>query len=167
MSDTPAPEQPLKDSCIVSLIFLKFAMAGDMESVELIAQLIDRYLAIEWESPQFMADSEAMRGTESVAPPIMSKTELYPAIVHIQSEQIASRDESIASMMPSLRNALEALKSWIENDKKMATFTSDLFGYLHQLIAMHATMRDQLELLHADTSAYVLPELPKPPEINP
>jgi hypothetical protein len=161
MNDIPAPKLPLKDSCFLSLIYLKFAMGGDVESVELLRQLFDRYSAIEWDGPQFLADSEAMRGAQTVRMPDISDADAYRAMVDIQGEQIASRDETIVSMKPSLVNALEALKKGIEHDQKQAKFTSDLFDYIHKLIALHRLMRDQLEMLHADTSPYEFPALPK------
>lgn len=134
----PPPDTPL-----LFIASLKYALAGDMEAVDLLNQLEARARAVNWDDPEFKKFTEEMRaGVAIPAVPELDLQSLLKATVHHQSEGIAERDEA-------LRRGAKALESSGE-------FSTAAGAFIGDLLKQRAEMLDQLRLLDAETSHYVL-----------
>jgi hypothetical protein len=149
-----------KDFCLESLLYLKFAMSGDVASGELLRQLLERFATIEWDSPQFLADLETMRSCEPVTPPQLPLGDIAHSLLEICREVTASEHEALASMRSAL-HIIEKGFADFEIAQKQAKYASGLVNYTYELIDLHKRMRDRLNSLGVDTSEYEAPEPPK------
>jgi hypothetical protein len=129
-----------------------------MESVDLLRQLLDRCMAIDWGSAQFASDSKAMTGA-----PEISNSDNFQSIAHFQTEVIASQGETLSASMPIFRDAIKHCHGMGKTIGDYSTLVSGLLIYIKTMVLLHSQMKDQLEMLNADTSSYVLPPLPKNP----
>jgi len=163
MNENPQAETPLKAECLVCLHFAKLALAGDMQSADLLNQLLERWSEIAWDDPGFIADSEKMRGTAPVLPINVEDIPVLRGLVHVLTEQVAARDETISTLMAHMTTASAQMGEALKSYRTQAKLTSELFNYIKNLIELHHKMRGRLEVLDADTSDYVIPELPTPP----
>jgi hypothetical protein len=145
--------------CFVHLVALKYWLAGDMESNVALDALLLRWKEINWRDPGFIQFSEAMRtGMPTLTP--KQEAALQPslqAIVHILTEQLAAHSEDMASTLPALREAAR-------NSAKVANYSAALIAFIEQIFETQIKMRDRLETLGDDVSAYALPDLPEPPQ---
>jgi hypothetical protein len=144
MNEKPSSNPTPRQLCLSSIIYLNFAMAGDMESVDLLRQLLDRCMAIDWGSAQFASD-------------------YFQSIAHFQTEVIASQGETLSASMPIFRDAIKHCHGMGKTIGDYSTLVSGLLIYIKTMVLLHSQMKDQLEMLNADTSSYVLPPLPKNP----
>jgi hypothetical protein len=154
---TPDPQFSLEMTTLFHLVALKYAMAGDMESDELLRQLETRWRLVNWTDPEFIKFSDAMRN----GPPHLvhqgqeSTTPQLKAMVHDQGELLAGFCESAALIVAQHREAQKKLLPAIEA-------ATNFMVYVKDLLDLHVRMRDRLQEAGEDTSVYKLPPLPFP-----
>jgi hypothetical protein len=153
-----------KDESLASLVYLKFAMRGDLESSELLRQLLERHSSIEWDSPEFAFATEAMSSCDFVHQPAIPGTDAMLSKLELQSEVIAGCLEEIASLRAMLDNSkafLNQANTALEQVVGQLPAVTVLCDYISALLSVHCSMRDKLDLLGADTSLFNIPSLPK------
>lgn len=157
LSSNPSPG----DECLTRLIFLKHALAGDLESTELIDQLIKRVPTIDWDNPEFIKFTEEMRvgtpelSTEQKADPGLS----LMALIHAQGELLACHSEDNAVRIAETKALWASLKAYSGQVKITNDLVSRLLRFADRAMEIHSKMYTQLELLGADISTYQLPPI--------
>jgi hypothetical protein len=142
-----------KTTCFGHIASLKYAMAGDMESVDLLRELERRLRVIEWENPAFIQLSEEMRAPVPKLTPDQEK-ELQPSLVelvYVQMERIASDSEAAAAQIPMMKTLLALQNDAGEQQKRLINLLAK-FGELY------VQMNDRLQLLGVDTAEYEIPD---------
>lgn len=125
--------------CLLHIFGLKYGMAGDFESMELLEKLEERRLTIEWDSPDFISHSESMRGDP--APSILEINEQATvpqlfAWIYGLTEQLAKRNEQASHAIALSERVLAKSEKFLD---------------------LHAKMIHRLETLGADTTEFRLP----------
>jgi hypothetical protein len=138
-----------KMTCFNCILLLKYAMAGDMESVELLRQLEDRRRAIQWDDPAFLQLADDMRAPlpEFAA---QGSSEHLLALLHAQTERLAEGDETANALIPRF-------KELIAEQKLQQAQQEKIFALMNKLAELHGQMRAKLQLLGADTTEYEIP----------
>jgi hypothetical protein len=139
---------------------LKYAMAGDMESVELLAQLEERRHAIQWDDPAFVQMSEEMRAPLPSMTPQQEaeqQTSLL-ALLHVQTQRLAANDETASSLVPTLKKILIKTEGIKKQSNELIALNSKCVNLLDKILDLHALMKDKLQMLGVDTAEYEIPD---------
>jgi hypothetical protein len=166
MNDSSIPIQKLRDLSMSCVVYLQYSMAGDIEAVEILNRLFERWRTIPWDDPKFVAFSDEMRGDTRLSPfeNGENSSELLRAFAAALVEKNAELSEVVMRSIPVLRFSERDIQNAIETSRKIAAFNSELFYYLENLIELHRQMKGALEMLGADTASYEIPPLPRPPK---
>ena len=140
------------------LAALKYIMAGDLESLAPLEALEERFRAIDWNDPTFIAFSDEMRsGVPKLTPE--QEASLRPSLlslIHAMNEKIARDNETATALMPQLEKMIEVQNNQSE---QAGQFIKRVTAFASALLDLHSKMIAQLETLDVDTSAYKLPKL--------
>jgi hypothetical protein len=139
---------------------LRYAMAGDMPSVDLLTQLEDRRRAIQWNDPDFIQLSDDMRSPvpkltteqeESCRPQLM-------ALLHVLTERIAEDRESMRAMIPMAKQIAAQHAAQHETTMQIMESHQKITAIANKLAEVHAQMQDKLAMLGVDVAPYHMPE---------
>jgi hypothetical protein len=141
-------------ACFLHLAALKYLLAGDPQSGELIGFLFERCRAIRWDDPAFIAVSAEMRsGTPWLTPEQVAASKPYLlGVIHTLLEKIAAQDEAATLAIPTVKKA-------IDDVAQAQSRTECLHEFAVKMLDLHSRMIDRLHELGGDTSEFYPPKL--------
>src|ERR1700733_7760728 len=101
-----------KQECLLLIAALKYALAGDVESLAPLGEIETRWREINWTAPAFIQASEA--GRAGIPPEVLGRDDIVEVqrhLLHHQGEQVASMAETCSATRASATTALGAAKA--------------------------------------------------------
>jgi len=147
--------------CLLYIIGLRYALAGDLESIEHVDFLEQRWRAIRWDDPEFIRFTEEMCPSIPQLTPEQEKALSAPllAIIHAQGERIAGDNENARILSGNLKKIIKQMLQNITVGREAWAQVDRLSTYAKKLTGISIKMRDRLEVLGDDTSVFELPEI--------
>jgi hypothetical protein len=160
MNETPSNYTP-EQVCLFYIIGLRYALAGDLESIEHVDFLERRWRSIRWDDPEFIRFTEEMRANVPKLTPEQEEPLEAPlqALLHAMTERIASHNETDTINAVAIRKMIEQMHQCIAAGEQSNANFDRLAIYAKELTEMAFKMRDRLEMLHDDVSVFKFPEI--------